>query len=337
MPQETLKLLTVRMPAPQFDPAQGADGLPKRIRVLAWGRNETTQGPVIVNETTVKLLPAYNAAQNWDRPYFDFEHSSIPSSPTYRGEPVKIAATGEFLDKGGVEIVPGEGVYMLAGSYTPEGAALLPAGHYPDLSPVVKVNAQNELIGLHSCAFCRQGATVGLIFLSISTTAKPASMDKNKPQNADELMKVLAETLSLSADATPADVLTALMAALERPEAAPANEEVRQLTASVNDLVKMVKDQGDTIKLLSAAQEASERGTIMAAAVREGKVVPDMAKSLPLDQLKLLCAQLPVTVPMGQRQTDATLLLSGSPIVDPELTKLDAEMGITEEDRKKFL
>lgn len=338
-----LKLLTLKAPSPQFDTAKGVEGLPQRILVMAWGLNETTQGPVIVNETTVKQLHAYNRSQNWDRPYFDLEHATIAGTPAYRGEPAVLVAPGVDIDAGGVEIVRGEGVYQLTGPYTTVGGEAVAGGHYPDLSPVVKVNAANEMIGLHSTAFCRHGATHGLIFLSATANPQPKTMDPKMPQTSDELVTELKTMLGLGPDAAVADIIVAMKKQLEDSKALSSktpgdNAEVKALTTKMDDMLKLLTAQGDTIKVLSASHETSERGNIMAAAAREGKQVPAMAKNLPIDQLKLLCAELPVTVPVGQRQTDSTLMLSGlTSADDPELKKLDAEMGISDEDRKKFL
>lgn len=347
MPASPLKLLTLRSPAPQFDVAKGVAGLPTRILVMPWGRNETTQGPVIVNETTVKQLIAYNRSQNWDKAYFDFEHASIPGSSAYQGEPVKIAAPGVSIDEGGIEVVPGEGVYQLTGAYTPVGAEAVAGGNYSDLSPVVKVNEAHEMVGLHSTAFCRHGATTGLIFLSAATVEKTQKTKTNAmPQTAEELLAALREMLKLAPDATPSDVMTQLKTAMEsedkmlskKVENPPANDEVKKLSGSIAQLMTLVQTQGETIKTLSANHESGERSSIIAAAIASGKQVPVMAKDLPLDQLKLLCAELPVTVPVGERQTASTLLLSGlTPAEDPELAKLDAEMGISADDRKKYL
>ncbi len=331
-----LKLLPLKGPAPQFDPAKGPAGLPQRILVMPWGHNTTTQGPVIVNEFTAAKLLAYNASQNWDRIPLDFEHSSVPGSATYQGEPVKLAGYGKL------EVVKGEGIFLLMSSWTPDGTEYAAGGHYGDLSPVVKVNDQNEVIGLHSVALCRHGATTGLIFLSATANTKTSTMDPKKPQNADELMKALSEMLKLSADATPTDILMSLSATLQRSEpaaAAPGNEEVKQLTTAISGLTTLVTQQGETLKLLTTNHEASERTAILSQAAAEGKAVPAMAKDLTIPQLKLLCAELPVTVPVGERKTDATLLLTSNPgsRVAPEITALDARMGVTEEDRKKYL
>ena len=328
-----LKLLTLRSPAPQFDPSKGPEGLPQRILVMPWGDSTTTEGQVIVNETTLKTLSAFNAARNWDRIALDFEHSSVPGSPTYKGEPVKVAGYGTL------ELVSGEGIYLLMSSWTAEGKEYAAGGHYGDLSPVVQVNKANEVIGLHSAALCRHGATPGLIFLSATIptptpTPTPKSMDPKKPNSADELLAALMSVLGLGADAQPADVLTAINSRLK---AANPEEDTKVLSA-LQLLSTKIDAQDATIKLLSATHETSERGTILATAAREGKVVPAMAKGLSIDQLKLLCAELPVTVPMAQRGADMhTLMLSSSAsLAAPDMAKIDSLTGVSDDDVKKY-
>lgn len=327
-----LKLLTLRSPAPQFDPAKGSEGLPQRILVMPWGDSATTEGQVIVNETTLKTLSAYNAAQNWDRIALDFEHSSVPGSATYRGEPVKVAGYGTL------ETVANEGVYLLMSSWTPEGREYAAGGHYGDLSPVVQVNKANEVIGLHSAALCRHGATPGLIFLSATIPTQTKSMDPKKPQSADELLAALLSVLGLGADAQPADVLAAINDRIKAPAKADATEEDTKVLSALAILSTKIDAQDATIKLLSATHETSERGSILAAATREGKVVPAMAKGLSIDQIKLLCAELPVTVPMAQRGADlhTMMLSSGATLATPDSAKIDALTGVSDDDVKKY-
>jgi phage I-like protein len=339
---EPLKLICLKTAAPQFDASKGVEGLPKRILVMPWGVNETTKGRIIVNETTLAELHAFNRSKNWDRAYFDWEHSSVPGSETYKGEPVAIAANGVSIDEGGLEVVRGEGIYALSGEYTPEGKQMLPGGHYVDLSPVVHTNDKGEVIGLHSIAFCRHGATPGLIFLSApKPTPTSKTMDQNKPpQSADELFNALKGALKLGADATPGDVMTGLTKALsakvelekkvEDKPAPAADDAVKTLTATVTDLAA-------TVKALSTTFEGTERANILSQANREGKQVPKTAEGLPLDQLKALCAELPVTVPLEKRTPDATaLMLSGTGGVNPEAASVSKHTGVSDEDRKKY-
>jgi len=353
MPERLLCLRSPGLHTPQFDPNKNTE-LPMRLLVLPWGTNHTTQGPVICNEVTFNLLLSNNATRGFDRPVLDFEHASEPGSATYRGEPAKIAGHGTL------EIVHGEGVYLLMAHWTPEGRDSAGGGHYPDLSPVVAVNEHREVVALKSVALCRHGATAGLVFLSAQdpsqyppTTKSPpprrptlkthrlTTMDK-PPATADELLAALRGMLNLAADATPEDVMTGLTAAMEA-KAAPAepaaSEDMKNLSASLLALNATLTAQGAELKLLSASHDASTRGEILAAATREGKQIPKMAAALPLDQLKLLCAELPVTVPMQPHTPEHVRLLNaeGHEIVPPELAAIDAQMGISPDDRKKYL
>ncbi len=322
-----LKLLTLKAAAPQFDASKGVDGLPQRILVMPWGDNTTSEGQVIVNATTLNQLASYNAGKNWDRPALDFEHNSVPGSPTYQGEPVKVAGYGTL------QVVENEGIYLLMSSWTKEGQDYASGGHYGDLSPVVQVNAKNEVIGLHSAALCRHGATPGLLFLS-ATTTPTQSMDK--PQTADDLLAALKTLLGLGADSLPADVLTALNAKMKAGDAPSADDATKALTAALAPLVQKIEEQGAQLKLLSATHETSERGTILASAAREGKVVPKMAANLPIDQLKALCAELPVTVPMEQRTGDlTTLMLTSGGGSTPEAEAVSKLTGVSAEQRAK--
>lgn len=328
---QPLKLICLKAAAPQFDASKGVEGLPNRILVMPWGESQTTEGKITVNEITLASLPAYNASKNWDRPALDFEHSSVPGSATYKGEPVKVAGYGS------VQVVEGEGIYLLMSSWTKEGQEFAAGGHYGDLSPVIHTNDKGEVIGLHSAALCRHGATPGLIFLSATPTQTKTTMDK-PPQSADELFNALKGALKLGADATPGDVMTALTKALsakvevekKEDKPAPADDAVKTLTATVTDLAA-------TVKTLSATVEGTERTNILAQANREGKQVPKTAEALPLDQLKALCAELPVTVPMEKRTPDATaLMLSGTGGVNPAADEVSKHTGVSDEDRKKY-
>lgn len=360
------ELICLRASAPQFDPAKGAEGLPGRILVLPWGQHATAQGQVICNDTTMRLLASYNAAKNWDRTALDFEHSAVPGSPTYKGEPVKVAGYGKL------ELVPGEGIYMLMSSWTNEGKEFAAGGHYGDLSPVVKVNDKNEVIGLHSVALCRHGATPGLTFLRAPAPgqtaptqgkAKPTPKRKPKPsrrmttppKTAEDLMAAIAELLGLDADAAPADILDALTTKLKdaaEPDDDEAGDkaETKALSAGLAEIKNLLKAQDAKLnaqdaklKLLSSGVETNEVSAILKQAAAEGKVVPSIAaKTLAAADLKLLCAELPSTVPMALRTPDAsTLLLSATAAtaapVNTELAAIDTLTGVSEEDVKKYL
>jgi len=350
MPERLLCLRAPGLHTPQFDPAKDAE-LPTRLLVLPWGTNATTQGPVVCNETTVALLLRNNGTRGFDRPILDFEHSSEPGSATYRGEPAKIAGHGTL------EVVPGEGVYMLMSHWTPEGRDSAGGGHYPDLSPVVAVNAKNEVVALKSVALCRHGATPGLVFLSAHSPAQGAATQKPRksqtlrpspsalrlltttmekpPANADELMAALRAMLNLATDASPEDVMVSLTSYMEKKEK-PDDDDMKNLSATLTRLTETLTAQGEQLKALSASHDASARGEILAAATREGKQVPKMAANLPLDQLKLLCAELPVTVPMHAQTPEHVRMLSTGGAETPEQADVSKMTGVSAEDRAKY-
>ena len=61
-------------------------------------------------------------------------------------------------------------------------------------------------------------------------------------------------------------------------------------------------------------------------------MVPDEVKALPVDQLRTLCAKLPVTVPV-KRETPEVIILSadGAKVVDPVQRQVNANLGISDE------
>lgn len=348
MPKEH-ELLCLRANAPQFDPAKGAEGLPQRILVLPWGEQDTAQGKVICDDTTMRLLAGYNASKNWDRIALDFEHSSVPSSPTYKGEPVKVAGYGKL------QLVPNEGVYLLMSSWTAEGKEFAAGGHYGDLSPVVKCNKANEVIGLHSVALCRHGATPGLVFLSAAaavqhgglTTAHPSK--STKTMTPEEFQKALAKALGLPDAASAEEILAAFTKSIEakdeKDDAAMMGES-KMLSAGLDEIKTLLKAQDakitaqdEKLKLLSSGIDTNERASILKQAATEGKQVPaTAAKTMNVADLKLLCAELPVTVPMDKRTPDGTTLLlsSSTPAVNSELAAIDKLTGISDDDVKKY-
>lgn len=342
-PASRIELLTLRANAPQFDTAQGEKGLPQRILVLAWGEHDTTKGKVICDTTTMQQLAAYNAAQNWDRIALDFEHNSVPGSPSYQGEPVKIAGYGTL------QLVAGEGIYLLMSSWTPQGKEYAAGGHYGDLSPVVKVNERNEVIGLHSVALCRHGATPGLVFLSAaapvqhSATPRTANSSSNS-MTPEQLVAELAKTLGLDAGTPPADILAKLVAQMGETEKeltamkTKSEEDAKTLSAQGGDPLKLLstqlQEQGDQLKLLSEQLLDSQRGEIIAAAVREGKQVPSIASTLALSDLKKLTAELPVTVPMEKRLSSAPPASGAADTA--ETAAVSSMTGVSAEDRAKY-
>lgn len=327
------RLVSLKAPAAPFDPAKGEAGLPTRFLVLPWGTNDTAKGPVILNATSLTELPKMAAKMNWDRVVLDFDHNTVPGSPTYKGEPAPIAANGKL------ELVEGEGLFFLASNYTPEGKQYAAGGHYGDVSPVVILNEANEVIGCQSVALCRQGATPDVVFLSAPWDA---DSHKRPPSNGDELLCALRDVLGLAPEATPATVMQTLHTIMktdstetQNGKAAEQQPDVKALATSVTELTDTVKTLAAEVKQLRGEGEAAERAAIEAQCAREGKVIPASAKDLPVAKLKALAAELPVTVPLEQRtpHEGAVLLHSPTSSHDDHISKLT---GVTKEMREKY-
>ena len=341
-PLSELSLTVLRSAAP-FDPEQGAEGLPQRMLVLPWGVNETAKGKVIVDETTVQHLTAYQASQHWDRVALDFEHNTVETSRTY-------SATAPIAGYGTIELVEGEGIYLNMSSWTPQGKELAGGGHYGDLSAAVVQTKGGSVVGVHSVALCRHGATPGVLFLN-STWPPPA--ETRAPQTPEDLFSVLISALQLPPEATPNDIIATLTDLMKtetppanKPEAKPEEKptaDVTTLSAEVSTLTALVTSLTDTVKTLATqvqtnakTAEAKEREMILLTARREGKEVPKIAgEKLELEDLRTLCAGLAVTLPMESVIGD-TLPLSTSSAANGELNQISKLTGVTDEMRAKY-
>mgnify|MGYP000844705659 FL=1 len=145
-------------------PFAAAAELPARLLICPWGTTDTGKGTIICNATTVGLLAANQAATKRERIALDFQHNSVEGSKTYTGEPLKVAAYGSL------EIVENEGIYLSALEWTPEGKEHAANGHYPDISPALRVNDEREVIWIHSAGLVRQGEIDGLVLFDASDT-----------------------------------------------------------------------------------------------------------------------------------------------------------------------
>lgn len=302
-------------------PTETDKPLPESLVVMKWGENQTAKGRVVVNDTTLRVMPAVMKASNLDRIALDFEHNTVPGHPSYQGEPAKIAAMGAPL------VQPGRGLVLTALEYTADGQQFIRGKHYGDLSPVVVLNARDEVIALTSVAACRAGATPGLgITLSSSlflTTTGPMDYKKllrtafptaKLSEQATITRELCLALLGLDDDATDEEIEAAAQALAgdDEPEADPklGNDddeptaekiktgEVRALTVSLTALAQK-------LAALEEREITRDRELILSAATIEGKVVPreltEGDQALDNLQLKALVATLPVTVPLSRR------------------------------------
>jgi phage I-like protein len=279
--------------------ALAADPLPQRLKLLNWGRNDSTKGPVLLDEISAQALAANQRALGFDRVALDYEHNTVPGTPEYERtrEPRDVAAYGTPV------VIPGDGLYLENLQWTPSGRAS--AKNYADLSPAPSRDAEGRVVFLHSAALVRNGAVFDLSFFSATPTPKAMT---------DTLtLADLATALGLDAQAPRADVLTKLSAALK-----PAPVDLTPLTARIETIEKARPSGGAGVTLEAfaalearvkdieaarttdqTAAEQREREALIAEATREGKLIPltaEQIKTVPLDTFKALVAGLPKNV-----------------------------------------
>lgn len=324
--------------------------LPQRILVAPWGENVTRKGKVIVNETTLATLEAAQLANKFDRVALDFQHNTVKPGP----EPKKVAAYGT------PEIVKGEGIYLSAIEYTPEGKEALLGGHYPDISPAVMRNAQGEVIFLHSVGACRQGEIDGLTLFSASdssdlTTFAPMAEDELELEDDAEedpgkvdmrdllrtLIAAIAPEVELPEGATDTEMAAAAKQAVTALAAAkpdPAKVDPPKEAEGDKDPVAMASAALGKITALEATIEKRERAALIREAAREGKVVPlsaDQIDQLDLTVLESMITQLPVTVPMQSRLGGAIDDFQANPgdgTITPELREVARQLNLKPEE-----
>ncbi len=288
--------------------------LPVRLRLLAWGVNPSTEGPVVVNEQTVAAFAAMQRKIGRERAPLDFEHNTVPGTPEYERtrEPRPIAAMGTPV------VVPGEGVFLESLAYTATGEAS--ARDYEDISAAPLLNTKREVVGLHSAALTRTGAVYGAHFaaedvlklagegvtlavFSSKLSASPcdavatANPEKTKPMAEQVTLETLAAQITalstsltaritaLEANKPQAVDLTPLSARLDKIEAANQASATAVLEAEKNRLVPLFAAEGK-------APTNPATGKAYTA---------DELKALDLPTLKVLHANAPVVVPLHAR------------------------------------
>jgi phage I-like protein len=317
--------------------------LPTRIVMMKWGRNETAQGPMTVGLKTLQASAKWDAI-GYGEVAIDFNHNTVPGHPSYKGEPAKIAAMAT------PRVIEGEGLVFENIRWNDEGRAH--RQDYPDLSPAIKLDADGEVIFCHSGALARNGAVPDLHLCSAlpgDLADKLSTLTAIPTQSNQAMLDLLKKLLKLPADATEADVTTALeafIAAAEKAETVPAEaaDDVKTMSAAVlKGLATLKAELAGQIETLNARFDGQLREQIVAEATATGRVVPaswlpaaDGKGGLPIAELKTLCATLPEVVPMERRTPkNITALSAGASTQTAADRQVMQTLGITEEQWKK--
>lgn len=305
--QKNLIASALAGPSLSFD----REHLPERLRLLAWGENETPDGPLVVNDQTVAALSQQIAADTFKRIVLDFEHQSFPGHPNYKPAPRHNAAHGDL------EIVEGDGIYLTALSWTPAGRDH--AMDYCDLSPVAihtrrtKPGEPATVLGILSAGLCDNGAVRNIT--AFSATYNPETlMDEEQAKiiaglqtalaDVTEQNKALKETLDAYGQQLESQrlLIETLQSRLDEAPAVTA-ESFDQVKALAEAALKpeQLEEGLQQVSTLSARIDALQKDQMIQVAVLQGKAVTldDTAISaMTADSLAQHIAGLGVTLPV---------------------------------------
>lgn len=258
--------------------ASGAQaGLPERVKILDWGINEgrTTGARILVDDQSAALVPQYHAALGLDKVLLDYEHQSHPGHPNFKPDPRPVPGHGTL------EIVPGEGVFLSAIAYTPDGQAH--AANYADVSAVAHLDAAGRLLYVSSVALTQYGDVAGLPFAehvaalaarhatTLPPEPKPQPQNKKPPMDAPNYRDVAIELLGVKPDDNGQITDEAIAAAL----AAKAEKEKQKPADSTTTPAEPAG-----VEALSARLDRLERDRLIREATAAGKVIPLSAATL---------------------------------------------------------
>lgn len=318
--------LSLACPLPLFS-AEVTDRkvLPSRVKLLGWGRNETSSGPVIVDEQTARVFAANQRAIGRERVAVDFEHNTVPGTTEYNRtqEPRPVAGHS------GLVCVAGEGIFAEAVTYTASGEAS--ARNYEDVSLAPYLDKERRVIAAHSWTVTHTGAAYGLDFkeaaalsahsqlsaeLNILSSQRGLVNQQNKNM-AEKFITLAALAGILNLDASSADeaaITTELKRRLAAPAPAPAALSASDINAAVKAALTPLTAQltalENKLTISEAALIEGKRTELITLFATQGKVplkkggaayTAEELKALPVDTLELLLANTAVTVPLSAR------------------------------------
>lgn len=292
-------------------PLAAEPGLPPRMRILRWGNNPNARNKrVHVGRALVESLRRDNY------PYrtipLDFEHNTLPGTPAYKEtrEPRLVAAHCK------VEVVEGDGVYIVPLRWTPEGEQRL--AHYCDLSASPLTRADGEVVAVVSAALCRVGAVPDI---ELPTPLSASILLEQNEVTKMNWKEMVCKALGLDpAIATDDEIVTKLAEALNKaPEATALNAAIEAAVKPLREELNGLKGEAKAatsgegisaqVEALSASVTAlgkelikRDKQALLEQARLEGKVIAlnaSAVEAMNLDDLQEHIKQVPVTVPLS--------------------------------------
>lgn len=343
MTEGKITLVTLRAVSNGALAAASAGKLPDRLKVLGWGESSSVKGLVRLNETSIAQLPQRQRDMGFDKIALDWEHNTVPGSPEFErtAEPRSVAAygvprivAGEGLFLESLEWTP-EGKKSALNF-----ADLSPAVQFDDAGNVVFVHsvALTRNGAVEGLSFFNTGLTEknmsdnkpntpvpgNFITLALMASALGLAATATEAEVTGKLTRLSAlDQLVKDGKVVVLDSVASLDSRLKAIETAgnkglatlSATIDGKTVTLSAEDVVKLSTRIGALEQNLTAAttaNESRERSQIIALFSTQGKVplnadgkaysAEDLAK-LPVDTLKLLSVNTPVTVPLSARGT----------------------------------
>ncbi len=290
--------------------------LPTRIKILAWGANESDRGTFLVDAATAECLRAQIAKDAYAKLVIDFDHQSEEGSGSYKESPRHHAGYGDL------EVVEGDGVYLAGIEWTDAGREY--AFDYKDLSPSIEYDDDRRVVRITSVALVPNGALKGRTLFAArkdnlgndagSENKKEKTMESDKkdekPENTATPEPKAPEAPAGGPPATPAE---------GTPPAPPAEEKKETLDAGTGALeakiaaleASLAELKGEIAQLRKPPEKpaanadqlaALEKRTLVRFAVLEGKAVtlPEsvLEKMSVKETVEHLAALRPGTLPV---------------------------------------
>lgn len=251
---------------------------------------------ILVDDSVAATLTANQELVGIDMVPMDYEHQSHPGHKNYKPDPRHSPGSGR------IEVVPGEGVFLSAIEYTPNGVEH--AASYRDVSAVCHHDQDGRPLWISSVALTQTGAVAGAEFVSAPAAAlsAPAATLPLPPLSPTPPM-----------ENTDKETFRELLIKLLKMKPAPESGEItdEEIIAAVNKTTDAMPADGTEalsarLGRLETLEHRREREALVARAGQEGKVIPLTAELIAQTPVAILSAMIdglaPNEVPLATAQ-----------------------------------
>lgn len=310
--------------------------LPTEILICPWEKKDTKKGVILCGATTEQVLMRNQmAAKRHPRVALDFEHNTVPESPSFQAD-AKVAAWGTL------DMRPGKGIFLSAVEWTPEGESHVRGGHAKGISPAAARNDDGEVIFIHSAGLCKHQEIDGLTLFSASADLRDLITTANQTTTNDMDLKAVIKLTNIFLGSAGLDLI---------PDSATV-EQIEALAGKGADKIKEAMGKGKEKETETATTFSAEitamrkeldgikKDGILSAAIRDGKIVAFTADEI--DKMDLATFSSHVSkleagkVPMEKRTPEGIATFSASTTQSSGLDQTLSRMGLTKEDFTKY-